>query len=111
MTPEGEIMTLINMKMKSKEAEEIMESKAMDGPKYPYGLSLHLDMDTLEKLGMVELPEVGKEMSLMAKVKVESTHQCQNMSGEENKSMSLQITDMALEAVKEPTDIVKKLYK
>jgi len=76
-----------------------------DKPRYPYGTCLYLDQETLEKLGMVSLPDVGEEMILTAKVKVVGVSARENTDGA-NKSLELQITDMQLdEAEEKRTDL------
>lgn len=67
----------------------------VDKPKYPYGLELHLDHPSLEKLGMKELPAVGSKMHLAAKVMVSGAMMHDGPGGKQ-KSLHLQITHMAL---------------
>lgn len=71
-------------------------------PDYPWGLCVNMDGDELDKLGLKDLPEVGTEFMLMAKVKVTSVNQSASESkkkGEydESRRITLQITDLALE--------------
>lgn len=101
-------MDLKNMKMTPKEAKEQYEPKSLDSPQYPYGLCLNLDNDSLEKLG-IPIPAVGQELSLTAKVEVTSVSQYDSKNGHKNSSISLQITDMALEKSKQKVDS-KKIY-
>ena len=86
---------MIDMKRTKSESDESKEV-AMGEEDYPYGLSISLDQDSLEKLGIAELPKVGAEMMLMAKVKVTSTNESQH-ENQSHKSVSLQITEMELE--------------
>lgn len=91
-------MALTNMKLSPKEAKTMLgccEPEQGDGPAYPYGLSISLNDDTLKKLGMDAMPEIGAKMQLMAVVEVTSTSQYNQQSGTD-KNVSLQITDMAL---------------
>lgn len=71
-------------------------------PDFPWGLCLHLDKDELEKLGITELPKVGTKITLAAKVTVTRVSQSASTDrgGEDQKSIDLQITDMALGAGK-----------
>lgn len=88
---------LKSMKIDPKARQEKYESSAaMDAPVYPYGLQLHLDNEALENLG-IELPKVGKSLMLYARVDVTSVSENESKSGS-NRSASLQITDMCLEA-------------
>lgn len=92
-------MNLIDMKLSPDEAKEMdscIGASADGGPKYPWGLSVSLDDETLEKLGITSLPTVGQKMRLMAIVEVCSTSQHANQEGTD-KCVSLQITQMALE--------------
>ncbi|MBN9642931.1 MAG: hypothetical protein J0I68_30680 [Achromobacter sp.] len=93
-------MNLIDMKLSPEEAKEgecCVSSESPDGsPKYPWGLSISLDDVTLRKLGMTELPEVGRQMRLMAAVEVCGTSQHANQDGTD-RCVSLQITQMGLE--------------
>lgn len=63
---------------------------------YPYGLRLDLNNDSLEKLGIDELPDSGETLKLVAEVKVESTSERSERNGDKNRSVGLQITKMKL---------------
>lgn len=102
-------MALVNMKMSAEEAREEYEPTAADAPEYPYGLSLNLDDESLAKLGITTLPAVGTTMTLTARVEVCSTSQYSNRKGENETSLSLQITDMELAAGAAP-DAATILY-
>lgn len=99
---------LVSMKMTKSERQEKSEPAEIDRPIYPYGLEVRLDTDALEKLGLEdELPEVGGEMTLLAKVKVTGASSSDSEYGK-NRSVSLQITDMCLEDGNK--DLASKLY-
>ena len=87
--PEG----LVNMKLSKREAKASEPSTAVDRPRFPFGLTLHLDEEALGKLGIDDLPEVGLEESMVAFVRVTSVSDNQH-EGEVKKSRSvgLQIT-------------------
>lgn len=107
-------MKLTNMKMAAQKAKEecAPTSLATDAPRYPWGLCLTLEYDALEKLGIEDLPEVDTELTLTAKVVVTGTSSRQTQGGEEQKSLSLQITDMALAGAKDKDDKPESvLYK
>lgn len=87
---------MINMKMSKEEAKEYTEPQPSDAPQYPYGLSIDLDDDSLEKLGITELPKVGAEMMITARVVVTSTSSYDTQGGEPEARVCLQITDMEL---------------
>ena len=66
-------------------------------PDYPYGLCIHLDKDELDKLGIKDLPKIGTEMMIEAKVKVTRVSQSAAENSEEYTSVDLQITDIGIE--------------
>lgn len=86
--------SLINMEMSKKEAEEYTKPTPDDGPKYPWGLCITLNDDSLKKLGVDELPSVDTEVTIVAKAQVSRISDSQTQGGESNRSMDLQITDM-----------------
>ena len=92
---------LISMKRSEKDKrEDAGEAAPMEAiyPDYPWGLCLHLDKDELDKLGITDLPKVGTNMSLEAKITVTRVSQSASSSpkAEEYTSIDLQVTDMAL---------------
>lgn len=69
-------------------------------PDYPWGLCVHMDKDELDKLGITDLPKIGTEMMIEAKVKVTRISQSAAESADgsdEYTSVDLQITDIGLE--------------
>jgi hypothetical protein len=68
----------------------------MERPDYPYGLNIHLDDDSLKALGMDKLPEIGAVMPLSAQVKVSGVSENASEGQPKRRTVSLQITDMAL---------------
>lgn len=104
-------MKLVSVKIdKAAQEKRYAEpSVAADRPMYPWGLSVNLDTETLEKLGLADdLPEVGSMMKLEAKVDVVSVSENETAGGGKSCSVSLQITDLGLSAPKEPAE---KLYE
>jgi hypothetical protein len=65
-----------------------------DEPAYPYGTRLHLNSETLAKLGIKDMPKVGTKVRIMAMAEVVSVSQNQERDGDENRELGLQITDM-----------------
>jgi hypothetical protein len=101
-------MALVDMQMSADEARKEYGTCAPEGsgsdddlPKYPYGLTINLDDETLAKLGITSLPDVGVAMTLTARVEVCSTSQYQNRDGKKDVSLSLQITAMELSGAAE----------
>ena len=100
-----------SMAMSAEEAKEMYScepSKPGDGPKYPYGLSLCLNDDTLEKLGITELPEVGQVVQITALATITSIGMNQQQDGDKESRAELQITDM--EMTKSTGDLAEKMY-
>lgn len=86
---------MINMKNSHKATETLLECCSSEQPEYPYGLCISLDTDSLNKLGLTELPEIGTVLTLLARVEVTSVSQYERSDGK-NRDVSLQITDMEL---------------
>jgi hypothetical protein len=99
--------SLINMEMSKEEAKEYTEPKASEGPKYPWGLCLTLNDDSLKKLGIDKMPSVETEVTIIAKAVVSGTRENQTQGGDSQASIDLQITDMTLST---ESDAASKLY-
>jgi len=65
-------------------------------PDYPYGLCIHMDRDEMDKLGMTDMPKVGTELTLCAKVKVTRVSQSAVEGADEEASIDMQITDLGV---------------
>lgn len=104
---------MISMKLTPAEAKSetmLGDPEPSDLPEYPYGLTVCLDKDSLDKLGITELPPVGTRMQLTTLVEVCSVSQYQNQSGTDS-NLSLQITDMELaNGNSEPKPIANRIY-
>jgi hypothetical protein len=89
---------MVNMQLTAEEAKEMTSCSPVEGegPKYPYGLCLDLNDESLAKLGITELPPVGKTMMLVATVVVTRTGAYQTQDSDKEMSLGLQITDMEL---------------
>ena len=105
-------MEMKSMKLTKSEAEATAPVEAkQDSPAYPWGLRLELNDESMKKLGLEELPEVGETMILHAKVVIDRVSQNDTKDGGKRQDMSLQITDMSLsESGDEETSTEKKLY-
>jgi hypothetical protein len=100
---------MVNMKMSTEEAKEQCSPSTEEGPRYPYGLSIHLDDDALSKLGVSDSLNVGDEVTITAKALVTSKSGYQTMVGDAESSLDLQITDMEV-AAGSSTKTTKALY-
>lgn len=85
----------VSMELTKRERSDIKEAVLSEAPTFPWGLSVTLDEDSLEKLKVEELPEVGTEFEMVATVKATSVSENEDEDGT-RRSVSLQITDMAL---------------
>lgn len=99
--------TLISMEMSQEEAQEQAKPADDDLPKYPWGLSLNLDEEAMQKLGIRDL-KVGAEVTILARATCTSASSYQTQGGEAESNCGLQITDMEIGDV--PTDAAKTLY-
>lgn len=91
---------LVSMKIDKAERAKMAEPSCMatDAPTYPYGLSLTLDNDALEKLGIAITDlKVGASMTLVATVEVTSVSSRQTDADDDDESAGLQITALCLE--------------
>lgn len=104
-------MALVSMELTAEQAKESTGAVTADGsaPKYPYGLRISLDSDSLDNLGVKSLPVVGTKLLVTAVVEVSSTRETQQQDGTSEKSADLQITEMELSSP--PSDIAGRLYK
>ena len=94
------IKGMASMKKAHKDSEGMGASVAPASPdeEYPYGLRLRLENEELEKLGLSELPEVGKRCKIMAEGVVESVSSNESKGSDGNrKSVEIQVTGMKID--------------
>jgi hypothetical protein len=100
-------MKLVSMKLSAEKRDaEVAATPEGDAPAYPWGLALHLEHDQLEKLGIDALPKVGATLAIVAKVKVQTTSTQSSVAGGERRSLSLQITDLAVDTARKASDVL-----
>lgn len=88
--------TLLSMELSPTEAKQESACEP-EPPKYPWGLCIDLNEDSLQKLGIDTLPELGTTMTIVAKAEVQSASSSQYQGDEKPRmNLSLQITDMAI---------------
>lgn len=80
-----------------------------DGEHYPYGTSLHIENDLIDQLGIGELT-TEDVVEIRAVAFINSKHENSRSSGENSKSMGIQITDLKIKR-KVEEDVTKILYK
>ena len=99
---------LINMKLSKDElkdtATEALPVKDTEAnkPRYPYGLEISLEKESLEKLGInLDEVDIGDGLYLEAICKVTSKNESKSVSqygdDREDKSLRIQLCDMAIE--------------
>lgn len=106
-------MAMINMQQSAEEAKEretVTQGEASDQPRYPYGLEIRLDEESLAKLGMTAPPAVGSQMIITAKVTVASASQYQTQGNETEASSCWQITDMEVSGSQTSNTAAQSLY-
>lgn len=101
---------MIDMKITDKEKKEMSEVSVLkDAPSYPYGLCLCVDSETFKKLG-IPVPSLGDKLKLDAIVEVTALNQDRYSGDKKGVNVSLQITEMELEAVdaenKEASEVI-----
>jgi hypothetical protein len=109
---------LVNLQISAREQRKQMEpsSIATDGPRYPYGLAISLDTETLEKLDVGRLT-AGDTVLLVGKATVRSVSTSESEDGGKRRDVSLQITDLCLEGGADDDDdtdaaaVAAKLYE
>jgi hypothetical protein len=99
---------MTNLAMSKEEAKSHYGDSPSDDnlPRYPYGLSIYLDDDSLKKLGITDLPKVGTSLPATITVTVVGTSQRATQSGKDGETMrtcvDLQITDMDITMPSKP---------
>lgn len=97
-----------DMKLTDAELKERDSTSLSEEDKYPYGLRVHVDNNSMDKLGM-DLPEIGTTMILVAEVEVVSVSQYASPDNED-KSFSLQIQQMELKDKPSAEAKLKRMY-
>ena len=89
---------LASMKRTVKEESKpsMVAPASPDMDEYPYGLKIRLEDDELEKLGIKELPEIGKNMKVTADAKVDSISSNESKGSGPKRCLELQITGMSV---------------
>jgi hypothetical protein len=98
--------SLINMQQSAEEAKEYTQPSVDEAPKYPWGLCITLNDDSLEKLGVKTLPAAGTVVTIVARAEVSGVRENQTQGGKTEASLDLQITDMQLGGIE--TDLTAR---
>lgn len=94
-------MALVNMKRpKRKDGNEELAMPAPgSGPDYSYGLVTRLENFELDQLGVKQLPQVGKEVTLTAKAKVIRVAESTSSGNKGDRNVELQITHLEVQGI------------
>ncbi len=87
-------MAFKDMKLTKREAKKLVpvEATSADRPKYPWGLQITFDRESLKKLGKsVDDFDVGQRVTFVCIAKVTSLSKRDNESGEGSQDVTLQI--------------------
>lgn len=82
-----------------------------DGPRYPWGLSINLEGDQLDALGIKKLPKVGSTTTMTANIKITSCNERDDQESGPSRSITIQITDLGIDLDFEEAEALKKAYK
>lgn len=78
----------------SEEEKKDFSTPSNKAPKFPHGLRIHLDPESLKKLGVEGIPKVEDKVKFEATAMVMSVDKHEVNGDESEISVSLQITDM-----------------
>ena len=95
--PNTSMVNMARTKAEIKKDKPTKQSVAAD--KYPWGLEIDLDNDSIKKLGIDAAKyKIGQAVQVVAKAKIERISQCESDQGGINKSITLQITNLQLKS-------------
>ncbi len=100
---------LVSLEMTKKEQKARDRSfDADEGPRFPFGTMLHLEDETVTKLGAEDL-EAGQAVVVSARATVSSVNSSDDERGKRT-SVSLQLTEMAVEGERSNSDRAKAMF-
>jgi len=99
---------LVNMKRTPAERKIDTEYKESE---FPWGLSLNIQDESVDKLGFDTLPPIGTEYRVMAIAVVTSVNESEHENAKKSRSIGLQITDLALEPAEDKSASEKMFGK
>lgn len=102
-------MKLVSLELSKAERKKETEPMAPDAdrPLFPYGTSLYLNDETLAKLGIDEMPDVGTTLLITAVAKVTGTSE-REYEGGSHRTLDIQFTEMSLEEGEEAPEPEEK---
>ena len=87
---------LVDMKMSEKQSTNEFAVSAGKGPRFPHGLTISLNDDSMEKLGFGKLPAVGTEMIVVGVGKVTRASENRGQHGVD-RDVSIQLERIEVE--------------
>ena len=92
-------MSLTNMRMSKKDAKAEVGLVEDKGPRFPHGLTLHLNDDVLEKLGFSKLPSVGDKVIVIGVGVISSASEHRRQNGVD-RDVSIQLQQLEVGPLK-----------
>ena len=85
---------LINMQLSKKDSKAEFSGVEEDqGPRFPHGLTLHLNNESLKKLGMTDLPTVGDKVLIAGFGVISSASENRRQRGTD-RDVSIQLQEL-----------------
>jgi hypothetical protein len=81
-----------------------------DKPSYPPGLRIHLDEDTVKKLGLSMAPDVGKRVHVVAVGEVVSVSKEEGRGDDHSFSFSIQLQEVDLQPAGDDKKVSQAFY-
>ena len=99
-------MAMVDMKRSKveKKANDQMHLGKPGGDDYHHGLTVHLDHESLGKLGIDKLPNVGDVMHMKAHAHVKEVSEEHRDGGKKNRRVVLELRKMEAAAVKKASE-------
>ena len=94
-------MPLKSMKKSMEEKRDEASPSVVERDQFPFGLVIQFDEDSFAKLDLPETPEIGMKFTVLARAEVKSLDQTKGVDDVPKMTMSLQITDIGLDPLKE----------
>lgn len=88
---------LVSMKLSKKQSKREFEIEPESGPRFPHGLSLNLNDESLTKLGIDKLPAVGKKLKVVGIGVVTSVSQHEGRN-RKNRDITIQLQNLSVDA-------------
>ena len=81
-----------------------------DKPSYPHGIRLELDEETVAKLGLTDVPEVGDMMNVIGRAEVITVRKEEGRGDDHSFSITLQLQELDVSAESKEKMVSNVLY-